>query len=286
MTTPTKIICGDRRLDLTDAKVMGILNVTPDSFSDGGQFHQREAALQQAARILEEGADIVDIGGESTRPGATPVTEQQELDRVMPVLEMVRDEFDAMISVDTSSAKVITEAAAAGAHIINDVRALEREGAMQAAVASRLPVCLMHMRGNPETMQKQPQYDSVVDEVYDYLDRRMQACVSAGIDPGRILLDPGFGFGKSLEHNLALLNNLDKFQRLNAPLLVGMSRKTMIGEILNRSVDQRMYGSIAAAVASVMNGAKIVRVHDVAPTVDAIGVINALLKEKREEEQA
>ncbi|WP_394169914.1 dihydropteroate synthase [Saccharospirillum alexandrii] len=267
---------GDRSLDLSVTRVMGVVNVTPDSFSDGGRFIKADAALAQARRLVSAGASILDVGGESTRPGATPVSVQQELDRVVPVVEALARDTEVILSVDTSTPEVMREAARAGAHLINDVRALSREGALQAAVETGLSVCLMHMQGQPGTMQMSPEYDDVVAEVERYLDERIGACEAAGLQRQQLLVDPGFGFGKTLGHNLSLLKHLQRFTRWGCPVLVGLSRKSMIGDVLGKPVDQRLYGSLAAAVAAAMNGASIVRVHDVAETADAIAVINAL----------
>lgn len=266
----------DRSLDLTVTRVMGVVNVTPDSFSDGGRFINADAALEQAHRLISAGASILDVGGESTRPGATPVSVQLELDRVVPVIEALAQETEVLLSVDTSTPEVMREAARAGAHLINDVRALSREGALQAAMDTGLAVCLMHMQGQPGTMQMSPEYGDVVGEVERYLNERIAACEAAGLQRQQLLVDPGFGFGKTLGHNLSLLKHLDRFRRWGCPVLVGMSRKSMIGDVLGKPVDQRLYGSLAAAVAAAMNGASIVRVHDVAETADAIAVINAL----------
>lgn len=274
--TISQLQCGDRQLDLTYPQVMGVLNVTPDSFSDGGQFVSKDAAIQQALRMVQEGAAIIDIGGESTRPGAEPVTEQQELDRVIPVVEALTNEIDAVISVDTSTPAVMSQAAHVGAGLINDVRALTRPGALQAAKNCQLPVCLMHMQGQPESMQNNPSYSQVVDDVLSCLQQRVSDCLQEGINKEQLLIDPGFGFGKTLEHNLLLLKELQRFQRLGLPVLVGMSRKSMIGAILDKPVDQRLYGSLAAAVIAVQNKARIIRVHDVGATVDAIKVAMAV----------
>ncbi len=274
--TISQLQCGDRQLDLTYPQVMGVLNVTPDSFSDGGQFVSKDAAIQQALRMVQEGAAIIDIGGESTRPGAEPVTEQQELDRVIPVVEALATEIDAVISVDTSTPAVMSQAAHVGAGLINDVRALTRPGALQAAKNCQLPVCLMHMQGQPESMQNNPSYSQVVDDVLSCLQQRVSDCLQEGINKEQLLIDPGFGFGKTLEHNLLLLKELQRFQRLGLPVLVGMSRKSMIGAILDKPVDQRLYGSLAAAVIAVQNKARIIRVHDVGATVDAIKVAMAV----------
>lgn len=258
-------------------QVMGILNVTPDSFSDGGQFHRPDYALRHAQDMINQGADIIDIGGESTRPGAAEVSVQEELDRVIPLLEHLKQHFDTPISVDTSKAIVMQEAIKQGAAMINDVRALSEEGALQACAHSDIAICLMHMQGQPRTMQQNPNYQDVVQDVSTFLQQRVESCQQVGIDKDRLWLDPGFGFGKTLEHNLCLLQHLDKLQSLGLPLLVGMSRKTMIGQILNnRPVDDRVLGSVGAAVVSVLKGANIVRVHDVKETADALAIIKAL----------
>ncbi len=260
------------------AAVMGILNVTPDSFSDGGRFTGRDDALRQAERMLAEGADILDVGGESTRPGATGVNAQEELDRVVPVIEAVLGITDKPVSIDTSKADVMRAAVAAGAAMINDVRALREEGALDAAAAARVPVCLMHMQGQPRTMQQDPDYANVVGEVASFLSERVEACTKAGIPRERIVLDPGFGFGKTVAHNVELLANLRQLKELGLPILAGLSRKSTLGKITGRDVDQRVPASIAAAVIAVTNGASIVRVHDVAETVDALKVLTAVLE--------
>ena len=271
-----KLTCGARTLDLSAPVVMGVLNVTPDSFSDGGRFNKPDAALAHAREMLAAGAIIIDVGGESTRPGAEPVSEQQELDRVVPIVEALAADSDALISVDTSTASVMRECAAAGAHLINDVRALSRPGALQAAAQTGLPVCLMHMQGEPGTMQQSPCYDDVVTEVRDYLRSRVAAAVDAGIARQRLLLDPGFGFGKTDAHNLALLNGLPTLASEGLPVLVGLSRKSLIGRLLGREVNERLAGSVALALMAVERGARIVRAHDVAETVDALRLWQAL----------
>ncbi len=256
--------------------VMGILNVTPDSFSDGGRFDGLESALAQALQLANDGADIIDIGGESTRPGAGGVSEQEELDRVIPVIEAVRAESDVPISIDTSKAAVMRAAVAAGASMINDVCALQGEGALQAAADLQVAVCLMHMQGKPRTMQADPRYDDVVAEIARFLEQRIAACVDAGLAEDRIVVDPGFGFGKTREHNVELLANLRQLQRLGRPVLVGVSRKSTLGELTSRDVDQRVPASVAAATIAVVNGAAIVRAHDVPATVDALKVARAV----------
>ncbi len=269
---------GRHQLDLAHPHVMGILNATPDSFSDGGNYFQNnrlvlDQALFRAEQMLAEGASIIDVGGESTRPGAAFVSEQEELDRVVPVVEAIVSRLDALVSVDTSKPSVMRASAKVGASLINDVRALELEGALAAAVDSGLPVCLMHMKGQPETMQQQPEYVDVLAEVSRYLQARSAACLAAGVSRGKILLDPGFGFGKTLTHNFVLLQHLERLKMLGYPLLVGMSRKSMVGQLLNRPVEQRLAGSLALALLAAQKGAAIIRVHDVAETVDVLKVL-------------
>ena len=249
---------------------MGILNVTPDSFSDGGVFLSRDNAIAQARRMAGEGADIIDVGGESTRPGAQPVSAQEEMDRVIPVIEALCGEISAPISIDTSKPEVMRAAVAAGAGFINDVRALRGEGALEAAASLQVPVCLMHMQGEPRTMQDEPRYRDVVADVSDFLRARLRAAQAAGIPARRLLVDPGFGFGKTLEHNLELLRGLKMLKELGAPVLVGLSRKSLIGKALGLPLEQRLQASVALALVAVQNGARIVRVHDVGPTVEAL----------------
>ena len=257
--------------------VMGVLNVTPDSFSDGGRFSECESALHQARSMVEAGADCLDIGGESTRPGADPVPLQEELDRVCPVLEAIRSELDVPLSLDTSTPEVMREGARLGATLINDVRSLRREGAVEAVRDSGLPVCIMHMQGEPSTMQQRPAYDhDVVAEVLAFLRDRTRELVDAGIRGERIMLDPGFGFGKTLEHNLTLLDRLETITAEGAPVLVGMSRKSMLGKVTGRDVAHRMPASVAAATVAMMKGAAVVRAHDVPETVDAARLVRAL----------
>ena len=258
--------------------VMGVLNVTPDSFSDGGRFISPEAALRRAELLCQEGAAIIDIGGESTRPGADAVAEQEELDRVMPVIERIHDEFDVPISIDTGKPGVMRAAAAAGAAMINDVYALRLEGALDAAVDLHLPVCLMHMQGKPRTMQEDPHYDDVVADVMAFLRDRADACIEAGLAEDQLLVDPGFGFGKRPVHNIELLGNLRQLRELNYPIVVGLSRKATLGDISGQGVDGRLAASLAAAVLAVVQGASIVRAHDVGATVDAIKVVRAVME--------
>lgn len=271
-----RLSCGSRVLDLARPQVMGILNVTPDSFSDGGRYALKDAALKHAESMVRAGATLLDVGGESTRPGARAVSPTEELERVAPVVETIARELDVVISVDTSTPAVIREVARLGAGLINDVRSLRRDGALDAALDSGLPVCLMHMRGEPGDMQDDPQYTDVTTEVCDFLAQRMAECVAAGIKAERIVLDPGFGFAKALEHNLSLFRHLERLHALGRPLLVGVSRKTMIGKVLGREVDARLYGSLALAALAVAKGAQIIRVHDVAETVDVVRMIAAV----------
>jgi len=272
----TRLPCGNRVLDLARAHVMGILNVTPDSFSDGGRFSQLDLALQHAEAMVAAGATLIDVGGESTRPGARAVSPLEELERVAPVVERIHRELDVIISVDTSTPAVMRETARLGAGLINDVRSLRREGALDAAAATGLPVCLMHMLGEPGDMQDNPHYQDVTREVAEFLVERMAQCASVGIGPERVVLDPGFGFAKTLQHNLSLFKHMDALHALGRPLLVGVSRKSMIGQALNRPVGERLHGSLALAALAVAKGAKIIRVHDVAETVDVVRMIAAV----------
>jgi dihydropteroate synthase len=256
---------------------MGILNLTPDSFSDGGRYLDPEFALTHALEMVDEGATIIDVGGESTRPGAQPVSPDEELARVIPIIERLTRAIPVPVSVDTSKPVVMREAVAAGAGMINDIMALREPGALEAAAKAAVPVCLMHMQGEPRTMQDAPRYENVVDEVRDFLRQRMQAGLAAGIAQRNLIVDPGFGFGKRLEHNLTLLKELRVFQELAVPILVGISRKSMIGAIIgDQPVSERLMGSIAAAVVATMGGAAIIRVHDVRETVDALKVVSAV----------
>ncbi|MFC4308230.1 dihydropteroate synthase [Steroidobacter flavus] len=268
--------CGSRTVDLSQPVVMGILNVTPDSFSDGGRFIDVSKALEHALRMIEQGAAMIDVGGESTRPGANDVSEEEEIRRVVPVIEALIARTSIPISIDTSKAAVMSAAVAAGASLINDVRALQAPGALEAAAKTDAAVCLMHMQGQPRTMQHEPRYDDVVGEVTAFLEQRVEACQAAGIGRDRLVLDPGIGFGKRLEHNLALLAHLPELGRSGLPLLVGVSRKSMFQALLGRPVEQRLAGGLAVATAAVLAGAGILRVHDVAETVDAVKVAQAL----------
>lgn len=277
---------GTRILDLSRPQVMGIVNVTPDSFSDGGTLYEArklsvDQALERARQMVQDGATIIDVGGESTRPGAAVVSVQEELDRVLPVVERLNAELDVVISVDTSAPEVISGVAGLGAGLINDVRALGREGALEAAAATGLPVCVMHMQGSPATMQDAPDYEDVLDDVSCFLEQRIKACNDAGIASDRIILDPGFGFGKTVEHNLRLLNNMRQLHRFGMPLLVGTSRKSMIDHVLHRPVDQRLAGTLATVAIGVQQGGQIFRVHDVRETVDVVRMTEAILNEGR-----
>lgn len=276
-----KLQCGRRSLDLTNPVVMGILNITPDSFSDGGKFFADgeahiDACLRTAEQMVRDGAAILDIGGESTRPGASAVSSEEEMARVLPVVDAIQKNLDVIISIDTSNPALITEAAKSGAGLINDVRALQREGALQAAADTGLPICLMHMQGEPANMQNHPQYNGVIAEIRSWLSARAVVCEAAGISRSNILLDPGFGFGKALEHNLELLKHLDQLALLPYPLLVGLSRKSIAGKLTGRSATERLPASLALAQIALDGGARILRVHDVAPTIDMLAVWRAV----------
>ena len=267
---------GEKILDLGQPRVMGILNITPDSFSDGGQFLAKDAALKHAQRMADEGAAIIDVGGESTRPGAGELPAQQEIDRVMPVIEAIAGRIDVAVSVDTSKPEVMQAAVGAGAVLINDVFALRQDGALEMAAGLDVAICLMHMQGKPRTMQSRPEYENLPDEIIDFLAERVRACRDAGIDAARLIVDPGFGFGKNDRHNLKILANLDEFRALKLPLLVGLSRKRTLGNITGKEPGERLAAGVAAAVIAVSNGANIVRTHDVGPTVDALKFFDAV----------
>lgn len=266
----------DRLLDLQSPKIMGILNFTPDSFSDSGKFFSLDKALFQVEKMLSDGADIIDIGGESTRPNAPIISLDEELVRVVPLVDAVRQRFDCLISVDTSKPEVMAETAKMGADIINDIRALQAPNALETVAKLGLPVCLMHMQGSPQTMQQNPVYDDVVEEVSDFLNQRIFACLNAGIPQSHLILDLGFGFGKSVQHNYQLLKHFQLFTEAGFPVLAGLSRKSMLGAVLDKPVEQRLIGSVAGALLAVQNGAKIVRVHDVAETKDALTIWQAM----------
>ncbi len=273
---PLFLRCRDKTIDLSRPVVMGVLNVTPDSFSDGGRFFDTDTAVRRGLALAEEGAAFIDVGGESTRPGADPVGVEEELRRVIPVIERLRAATAAVLSVDTSKPEVMRAAAAAGAGLINDVRALREPGAVAAAHSSGCAVCLMHMQGEPRTMQASPAYRDVVGEVRAFLEERAHACRTAGFSADRLVLDPGFGFGKTLEHNLTLLRSLRELGEGGLPVMVGLSRKSMVGALTGRPPDERVHGSVALAVIAALHGARILRVHDVAPTVDALKVLEAV----------
>lgn len=279
-----KLMARGIELNLSTPQVMGILNVTPDSFSDGGTHNSLNDAVDHAAKLIAEGASIIDIGGESTRPGASDVSIDEELQRVVPVVEAIRQRFDVWISVDTSKAQVITESANVGASIINDIRSLQEPRALEAAAKTGLPVCIMHMQGDPKTMQQSPHYENVMMDVDRFLQENIQRCVDAGIEKNQIILDPGFGFGKNLAHNYQLLAHLSELHHFGLPILAGMSRKSMVGQLLNVPPQERVAGSVACAVIAAMQGAQIIRVHDVKETVDAMKVVQATLSAKENNE--
>ncbi len=271
-----ELLLGTQVLSMNRSRVMGILNITPDSFSDGGDFLSADKAIARAAAMSEEGADIIDVGGESTRPGAAAVSLQEELERVIPVIEQINSQLDVAISVDTSKPDVMRAAVAAGAVLVNDVFALRREGALEAVAELGVAVCLMHMQGEPGSMQIAPEYQELPREIIDFLAQRISASVAAGIDRDRIIVDPGFGFGKNDEHNLQILANLHQLEELQRPLLVGLSRKRMLGDLTGKAAGKRVYAGIAAAVMAVTGGANIIRTHDVAATVDALKIVDAV----------
>ncbi len=270
-----QFVSGKKNLSLEKPLVMGILNVTPDSFSDGGEYSSFELACRHADEMVEQGATFIDVGGESTRPGAAEVNLREELSRVIPLVEYIAQHHDVWISIDTSKAEVMKQAVEAGAHLINDVRALQEPGALEMAAKLQVPVCLMHMQGLPRSMQNAPIYDDVVNDIKQFFEQRIQACCDAGLKREQLLIDPGFGFGKSLAHNYELLNRLDEFKSLGLPILVGLSRKSMMGNLLHRDVSERLAGSLAGAMLSAQRGAGILRVHDVPETVDVLKVLNA-----------
>jgi dihydropteroate synthase len=275
--------CGRHTLDLSTPAVMGVLNVTPDSFSDGGRFLDPGEAVREARRLAAEGAALIDVGGESTRPGADPVDPAEELDRVLPVIEAIVAELELPVSVDTSKPEVMEAALAAGASMVNDVMALRAPGALEIVASSGAAVCLMHMQGQPRSMQLEPRYRDVVQDVHHFLSERVAACEAAGMDRSRLVIDPGFGFGKTLEHNLCLLSALDEFTREGLPVLAGLSRKSMIGQITGRPMAERLAGSVALAALAVERGASIVRAHDVAATLDAVKIAAAIRRRQRPE---
>jgi len=271
-----KLRLGKFVLNLDRARVMGVLNITPDSFSDGGRFLSVDEAMQQVVAMVGAGVDIIDVGGESTRPGSAEIPLQEELDRVMPVIERISDRFEIPVSVDTSKSEVMCSAVAAGASMINDVFALRQDGAIEAAASLGIPVCLMHMQGEPREMQQSPVYQSLPGDVIDFLADRIEAAIQAGIAREQLIVDPGFGFGKNDQHNIELLDKLDQFSEFGLPLLVGLSRKRTLGKLTGQPVGKRVAAGVAAAIIAVQNGANIVRTHDVQQTVDALNVLHAV----------
>lgn len=271
-----KITHNNKVLNLSIPQIMGILNVTPDSFSDGGQFNHIDKALEQARKLIADGATIIDVGGESTRPGAALVSVEEELARVIPIISAIRSESDVWISIDTSKAEVMKRAVAAGANLINDVRALSEPGAIEAAASANVPVCIMHMQGQPQDMQDNPHYVDVIDEVTDFFSQRIDECINAGIKREHIILDPGFGFGKTMAHNFRLINEFNKFLAFNLPVLAGLSRKSMFDHLLGLKVDERLASSLTGALLCVQQGAHILRVHDVKETSDMLKIINTV----------
>ncbi|USD64778.1 dihydropteroate synthase [Vibrio sp. SCSIO 43136] len=263
----------NKTLDLSTPQVMGILNVTPDSFSDGGKFNRIDKAIEHAQQMIAAGATLIDIGGESTRPGAPDVELQQELDRVIPVIEALRAVSDVWISIDTSKAEVMRQAIAAGADLINDVRALQEPGALEVAAEANVPICLMHMQGQPRTMQTSPSYGDLIEDVGQFLSERITTCEAVGIDKSQLVLDPGFGFGKTLEHNYSLLANLESFHKFGLPILAGMSRKSMLFKLLDKKPAECVAASVSCATIAAMKGAQIIRVHDVQETADAMAIV-------------
>ncbi|ARC93067.1 MULTISPECIES: dihydropteroate synthase [Vibrio] len=268
------ITANNKSLDLSTPQVMGILNVTPDSFSDGGKYNSLENAMIQAEKMINAGVSIIDIGGESTRPGAPDVALEEELSRVIPVIKAIRERFDVWISIDTSKAEVMRQAVKAGADIINDVRALQEPGALEVAAESGLPVCLMHMQGQPRTMQANPHYDDLLKEVGEFLQERVQACEAKGMKKSQLILDPGFGFGKTLEHNYHMLAHLEQFHQFGLPLLAGMSRKSMLFKLLDKAPAECVAASVSCATIAAMKGAQIIRVHDFEQTLDAVKIVS------------
>ncbi|EHH2452090.1 dihydropteroate synthase [Vibrio parahaemolyticus] len=267
------ITANNKSLDLSRPHVMAILNVTPDSFSDGGKFNSLELALAQVEKMITAGVSIIDVGGESTRPGAPDVSLEEELQRVVPVVKAIREKYDVWISVDTSKAEVMRQAIAVGADLINDIRALQEPGALQVAAASKLPVCLMHMKGQPRTMQESPQYENLMDDVAQFLEERIAACEAVGINKSQLILDPGFGFGKTIEHNYHMLAHLEKFHEFGLPILAGMSRKSMIFKLLDKPAADCTNGSVVCATIAAMKGAQIIRVHDFEETIEAMKIV-------------
>ncbi len=275
----TQRICADKTLDLSECVVMGILNITPDSFSDGGDFFCPEQALIQARAMVKAGAAIIDIGGESTRPGAEQVSTSEEIRRVVPIIEALHGQLSVPISIDTCKPEVMRAALLAGAGMVNDIKAMQVPGALELLADFNVSICLMHMQGEPRTMQMAPDYRDVVTEVKQFLLERVEACVRAGITRDRLIIDPGFGFGKELDHNLSLMHHFTEFSQQGLPVLTGVSRKSMIGKVLNREVEQRLSGSLALAALAAWQGSRIIRAHDVKETVDVVNMVNAVRRQ-------
>lgn len=271
-----KLTYKNKQLDLSEPQIMGILNITPDSFSDGGKFNQFDVAMEHVQSMIMAGATIIDVGGESTRPGATEVALEDELNRVIPLIKAIRANFDVWISLDTYKSSVMAAGIEAGVDLINDIRALQDEGALEIVAKANIPVCIMHMKGQPRTMQQDPQYNDVLQEVCDFLQQRIDLCLAAGINKQNIIIDPGFGFGKTVENNYHLLANFKRFHQFGLPVLAGMSRKSMITKLLGKPTSDSMFGSVICATLAAQQGAQIIRVHDVAATQDALRIIKAI----------
>ncbi|MBD1573686.1 dihydropteroate synthase [Vibrio sp. S17_S38] len=271
-----KLTYKNKQLDLSEPQIMGILNITPDSFSDGGKFNQFDMAMEHAQSMIMAGATIIDVGGESTRPGATEVAPEDELNRVIPLIKAIRANFDVWISLDTYKSSVMAAGIEAGVDLINDIRALQDEGALEIVAKANIPVCIMHMKGQPRTMQQDPQYNDVLQEVCDFLQQRIDLCLASGINKQNIIIDPGFGFGKTVENNYHLLANFKRFHQFGLPVLAGMSRKSMITKLLGKPTSDSMFGSVVCATLAAQQGAQIIRVHDVAATQDALRIIKAI----------
>jgi dihydropteroate synthase len=285
MKEVAELTCADKTLTFNTPKIMGILNLTPDSFADGGRYNNKDLSLKRVEQMIDEGADIIDIGAESSRPYAQRVSTQAEIDRLLEVFTAVRDRFDVVLSVDTYKPSVMSEVIKVGAHLINDIYALQVEGSLDVIAKSQVAVCLMHMQGTPDTMQDNPSYDNVVPDVVTFLEDRVNACLSAGISRNRIIIDPGFGFGKTTKHNMTMLRNLRLFQRLGLPILAGLSRKASIGEILAVPVEDRLFGSLSAHVIAAIQGAAVIRTHDVKPTAQALKIAQAVMEQEAVEWQ-
>ncbi len=267
---------GSRTLDLSKPKIMGVLNITPDSFSDGGKYQSLDQALSACEKMIDEGASIIDVGGESTKPGSSPIEAGIQIDRVIPVIQSIKKNFDTIVSVDTGDPVVMREAIKNGAEIVNDVYALKNTGAMDFLSGENKAICLMHMKGSPSTMQENPVYDDLMTEIKDFLEERINFCLRAGKNRESLIIDPGFGFGKTLRHNILLLKNIEQLKYLKVPICIGISRKSFIGKITNKTINERLYGSLGATLIALQNGANIIRTHDVGPTTDIINLYNSL----------